>query len=115
MLAMHSMNGAFHVLLARIDAVFRVTHPVVFPVRFSPAAGNVALTAALLGVGMGLCAPRALALFSSWFSGAKPASAIFAPALHAYLVAWTLFHLLEFLVTAYWNPTHLQADCRCLC
>ncbi|WFD39592.1 protein-S-isoprenylcysteine O-methyltransferase [Malassezia japonica] len=47
---MHSMNGAFHILLARIDAVFRVTHPVVFPVRFSPAAGNVALTAALLGV-----------------------------------------------------------------
>jgi hypothetical protein len=37
---------------------------------------------------------------------------IFAPQLGLYLAFWGSFHLLEFLVTARWNPSRLMKDCE---
>lgn len=111
---MRTVTGHIHMLVARIDALLRVTDPVRIPVPLSGAVGGIALTSALLGVGLGLCAPRAVELGVDWFRQLPATTSIFlAPPFHFYLVAWTIFHLLEFLVTAYWNATHLQADCTC--
>ncbi|KAI3625382.1 hypothetical protein CBS9595_000743 [Malassezia furfur] len=91
--------------------MLRVAHPIRIPAEVAAPVGNVALTAAVLGVGLGLCAPQAIALLIDWARDTQGwTSLLTAPPLHFYLAAWTLFHLLEFLVTAYWNATHLQAD-----
>ncbi|WFD19381.1 protein-S-isoprenylcysteine O-methyltransferase [Malassezia caprae] len=85
---------------------FFAAHPVTFPRSLARHVGQVAWTACALGVLGGLCIPRALALV-------QPLPAVpglGAPPLHAYLVFWALFHMLEFVVTAYWNETHLQSD-----
>lgn len=34
------------------------------------------------------------------------------PQLHFYLLAWSLFHLLEFVITARWNNSRLYSDCE---
>ncbi|WFD22996.1 protein-S-isoprenylcysteine O-methyltransferase [Malassezia equina] len=85
---------------------FFAERPVTFPRSLAQPVGQVAWTACALGVLGGLCVPRALALL-----GLLPSlSWLGAPPLHAYLVFWALFHMLEFVVTAYWNETHLQSD-----
>lgn len=50
---------------------------------------------------------------SSTSAEAPPATQrIFAPQLGLYLAFWGSFHLLEFLVTARWNPSRLMKDCE---
>lgn len=83
--------------------------PVVVPETLAPVVGTVAVTAGCLGALAGVCLPRAIALVAEvplW-------SVLRAPPLHAYLLAWATFHMLEFVVTAFWNVTHLQSDCAC--
>ncbi|WFD05446.1 protein-S-isoprenylcysteine O-methyltransferase [Malassezia vespertilionis] len=87
----------------------------------------MALTAAILGVLLGLCLPGVCTLLSAagraaahlYTYGTPPtprapqsasARIVGAPQLHMYLAAWSVFHLLEFLVTAYWNAPHLRSD-----
>lgn len=80
--------------------------PVVVPETLAPVVGTVAVTAGCLGALAGVCLPRAIALVAEvplW-------SVLRAPPLHAYLLAWATFHMLEFVVTAFWNVTHLQSD-----
>ena len=72
-----------------------------------PAALQIVNTAFPLGVVFGLVLPRALSLltFSStdttWWT---------VPQLHLYLLSWVTFHMLEFSVTASFNPTRLYSD-----
>lgn len=96
-----------HVVVAMaLDDWFHA-RPVVVPETLAPVVGTVAVTAGCLGALAGVCLPRAIALVAEvplW-------SVLRAPPLHAYLLAWATFHMLEFVVTAFWNVTHLQSDC----
>ncbi|KAN0063286.1 farnesyl cysteine-carboxyl methyltransferase [Thecaphora frezii] len=96
----------------------------VVPAHLAPAALQICITAFPLGLLAGLVLPRALRfLLSDWFSvlplssfsssssataAAEPWYTL--PQLHIYLLAWSLFHLLEFVITAAYNPTRLYSD-----
>lgn len=88
------------------------------PAHFAP----LSLRLVLIGWALGMLAGLSLVLASPLFlpSKAAPTSGhsdwhwwriFLAPQLHLYLAAWSTFHLLEFVVTARWNPTRLMKDC----
>lgn len=103
------MAGHVREVWAKLGSPFRAENAAQVPVSLGASVGMIALTAAALGVVLGGCVPGAWALLAAWVPGGLEAPA-YAP-LAMYGVAWSVFHLLEFVVTAYWNPTHLQADC----
>lgn len=107
------------------------------PPFLATASLRIALTAFCLGTLAGLVLPRALLVLSasSWRSGVNESTARFLtwkvwqslnaatdknvvdqpwqrPQLHFYLLAWSLFHLLEFVITARYNQTRLYSDCE---
>lgn len=47
------------------------------------------------------------------FGGSIPINFSIPPLLGVYAAAWSLFHLLEFIVTATWNPSRTSVDCTC--
>jgi protein-S-isoprenylcysteine O-methyltransferase len=94
------------------------------PPHLGSASLRIALTAFCLGTVAGLVFPRALSILSttSWqryspdlnqtFSSKGEEAVWKRPQLHLYLLAWSLFHLLEFVITARWNNTRLFSDCK---
>ncbi|CDR88647.1 related to STE14-farnesyl cysteine carboxyl-methyltransferase [Sporisorium scitamineum] len=84
------------------------------PAAYAPAVLQIANTAFPLGVVFGLVLPRAISFFidtlnSTWTSW-QETSWWASPQLHLYLLAWVTFHMLEFSVTASYNPTRLFSD-----
>lgn len=91
------------------------------PPHLATASLRIALTAFFLGSVAGLVFPKAFSILSatSWrqtFATSKGEGEMAAPwqrpQLHLYLLAWSLFHLLEFVITARWNSTRLYSDCE---
>lgn len=92
------------------------------PPHLASPALRIAVTAASLGVLLGLVLPRAVGLVARLVTAMAETEELpsahksigdllLLPQLHLYLAAWALFHLLEFVITARWNPTRLYADC----
>lgn len=84
------------------------------PPAYAPAALQICITAFPLGVLSGLVLPSVVRSMytAAW---ADPTATTRTgwwtfPQLHMYLLAWSLFHLLEFTVTASYNPTRLFSD-----
>jgi hypothetical protein len=90
------------------------------PPHLATASLRIALTAFFLGSVTGLVLPKALSILSatSWHqsytisNGKERVAPWQRPQLHLYLLAWSLFHLLEFVITARWNNTRLFSDCK---
>ncbi|CBQ71790.1 related to STE14-farnesyl cysteine carboxyl-methyltransferase [Sporisorium reilianum SRZ2] len=87
----------------------------VIPAAYAPAALQIANTAFPLGILFGLFLPRTVSFLIDTLSNSTPASwqetSWWAfPQLHLYLLAWATFHMLEFSVTASYNPTRLFSD-----
>ncbi|PWZ00691.1 ICMT-domain-containing protein, partial [Testicularia cyperi] len=98
----------------------------VIPPAYAPAALQICITAFPLGVLFGLVLPRVFAFLvdgSLYTAVARLLMQTQAaqqqqlegswwcfPQLSIYLLAWSLFHLLEFTVTAAYNPTRLYSD-----
>lgn len=105
------------------------------PPYLATASLRIALTAFALGTLAGIALPRAIQIVSLdvWKSGDSASSSNIGglwqqaqgqttssevlaiwqrPQLHFYLLAWSLFHLLEFVITARWNNTRLYSDCK---
>ncbi|EST07549.1 Isoprenylcysteine carboxyl methyltransferase [Kalmanozyma brasiliensis GHG001] len=85
------------------------------PPAYAPAALQVAITAFPLGIVFGLVLPRAFSFLTSVLDSKSAASWQDTPwwafpQLHLYLLAWVTFHMLEFTVTASYNPTRLFSD-----
>lgn len=87
------------------------------PPYLSVAALRIAFTAYFLGLLAGLVLPRSLAALSHSYAstssdtnGISFASAVRSPRLHVYLLAWSTFHMLEFVITARYNATRLFSD-----
>ncbi|CAO1631341.1 unnamed protein product [Parajaminaea phylloscopi] len=97
------------------------------PAQFAPLANRLVLVGAALGALVGVSATLAVSLSLAsqhqWADTTLAAThtspapwrqrsraAFLAPQLHLYLAAWATFHLLEFTVTARWNPTRLMKD-----
>lgn len=78
------------------------------PPAYAPAALQICITAFPLGVLCGLVLPASV----RWLLAASTDTSAWwtFPQLHLYLLAWSLFHLLEFTVTASYNPTRLFSD-----
>ncbi|KAL4401011.1 farnesyl cysteine-carboxyl methyltransferase [Malassezia pachydermatis] len=91
-------------MVVQVQRWFFAASPARIPREVSPAVGGIALTAFALGTLAGFCVGQIGHGIPS-----MPSLPV-APALYTYLLAWSLFHLLEFVVTAYWNETHLQSD-----
>lgn len=86
------------------------------PAAYAPAALQIANTAFPLGVLFGLVLPRVISFFIDTLSSTSSSTSwqetswwAF-PQLHLYLLAWVTFHMLEFSVTASYNPTRLFSD-----
>ncbi|SNX83323.1 related to STE14 - farnesyl cysteine carboxyl-methyltransferase [Melanopsichium pennsylvanicum] len=96
-----------------------------FPPAYAQGVLQVSNTVFPLGILFGLCLPTTVSfLWNSLFL--NPSVAFFKlgnpsttdewkpwysmPQLHIYLLAWTVFHMLEFNVTASYNPTRLYSD-----
>ncbi|EPQ26560.1 uncharacterized protein PFL1_05882 [Pseudozyma flocculosa PF-1] len=101
----------------------KYTDQYVVPAHLAPAALQICITAFPLGLVAGLVLPRALGFLvdraTSLVSSNDSANAAQAttfgswytlPQLHLYLLAWCTFHLLEFVITAAYNPTRLFSD-----
>lgn len=88
----------------------------VIPAAYAPAALQVVNTAFPLGIIFGLVFPRTLCFLRDTLTGASLASSWTEtpwwawPQLHVYLFSWVIFHVLEFSVTASYNPTRLFSD-----
>lgn len=100
------------------------------PPHLANASLRIALTAFCLGSLAGIALPRAIALFTGVLSAFDDKTewshwkiwqtttqethiAIWQlPQLHFYLLAWSTFHLMEFIITARWNNTRLYSDCE---
>lgn len=96
------------------------------PPHLAPAALRVALTAFPLGFLAGHVVSLALQVFrpqviadsisKPWLVSAvaevQEVAPWWRPQLHLYLLAWSTFHLLEFVITARYNSTRLMADCE---
>lgn len=104
------------------------------PPNLATASLRIALTAFCLGGIAGLALPKALSIvyIGSWqrqdISNNLSSAGLKAwqaskqggwedapwqrPQLHFYLLAWSLFHLLEFVITARWNTSRLFSDCE---
>ncbi|TKY86731.1 hypothetical protein EX895_004371 [Sporisorium graminicola] len=86
------------------------------PAAYAPAALQIANTAFPLGVLFGLVLPRTVTFFidtltsTSNFTSWQETPWYAFPQLHLYLLAWVTFHMLEFSVTASYNPTRLFSD-----
>lgn len=83
------------------------------PAAYAPAALQVCITAFPLGVLFGLVLPRITTFIGQmFFEGThQEGLAWYAHAqLALYLGAWVVFHMLEFMVTASFNPTRLFSD-----
>lgn len=87
---------------------FYAKHPVVIPMHLAGSVGTIAITAFVLGTLVGGCLPGVLVLVRHLLEQSQYLAWL-AP-LQMYLLVWSCFHLLEFVVTAYWNPIHLQSD-----
>ena len=85
---------------------FFAAHPALIPRALAHPVGTIAATAFALGALAGVCAPGLWALVCGMLTYSPQRLA----PLQVYLFAWSCFHVLEFVVTAYWNPTHLQSD-----
>lgn len=119
------------ILVARADAHLRTQVPAPVPAPVAPAVGGIALTACALGVLIGVSLPwvvaplleyaqaaaRSVISLPAYVRAALPTGTVArvatAPPLHLYLIAWAVLHMLEFVVTAYYNGTRLFADCAC--
>ena len=88
---------------------FYAKHPVVIPTHLAGSVGTIAITAFVLGTLVGGCLPGVLVLVRHLLEQSEYLAWL-AP-LQRYLLVWSCFHFLEFVVTAYWNPIHLQSDC----
>lgn len=98
-------------LYARADCVLRTSSPYTFDAASARHVGAVAVTACALGVLIGLYAPAAAALLAQLARVPWTVPRVFVqPALGGYLVAWGTFHMLEFVITAYFNGTRLMSD-----
>lgn len=85
----------------------------VIPAAYAPASLQIAITAFPLGILFGLVLPRTLSFFLGKLgtSASSATTAWYAhPQLSIYLLAWSIFHMLEFTVTASYNPTRLFSD-----
>lgn len=102
------------------------------PPFLAPASLRIAITAFCLGTLAGLALPRAALLLStaswqrqegseSWLAwdvwqSMTGSGEVVRPwqrtQLHFYLLAWSVFHLLEFVITARYNRTRLYSDCE---
>lgn len=93
-------NGALH----RTDPAASHSPPSgdSIPAHFAALSLRLVLT----GAGLGLLIGASLVL-----AAASPSSVTFAPQFWVYLASWGLFHTMEFVVTARWNPTRLMKDC----
>lgn len=85
---------------------FFAAQPALIPRALAHPVGTIAATAFALGALAGVCAPGLWALVCGMLTYTPQRLA----PLQVYLFAWSCFHVLEFVVTAYWNPTHLQSD-----
>lgn len=104
------------------------------PPFLATASLRIALTAFCLGCLSGIALPRAISLLyaSTWQKSSAapllawrvwraaagegevpPLQVWQRPQLHFYLLAWSIFHLFEFVITARWNKTRLYSDCEC--
>lgn len=94
------------------------------PTHLSAAALRISLTAFCLGTMAGFALPRAASAVQQMMTysilcllrpsdsqGADRLASWLRPQLHLYLLAWALFHMLEFVITARWNATRLYSDC----
>ncbi len=84
------------------------------PAAYAPAALQVCITAFPLGVLFGLVLPRITTLvWQTMSKGTMDGEGLAwyaQPQLALYLGAWVVFHMLEFMVTASFNPTRLFSD-----
>lgn len=92
--------------LERIRSALQPGSTEVIPSALSHAAFRVALTAFVLGCLVGV------AIFGVVYSSQSTTDNLAKKQLFIYLAAWAFFHLLEFLITALYNPTRLFADCK---
>ena len=97
----------------------KYTEQYMIPTYLAPAGLQICITAFPLGLLAGLVLPGAVRflLFDSYKliglgdSADSPATPWYLmPQLHIYLFAWCTFHLLEFTITAAYNPTRLYSD-----
>lgn len=89
------------------------------PAHFAPLSLRLVLIGWSLGLLAGISLTLASPLLLPWATTASSNlndwswwHVLIAPQLHLYLAAWATFHLLEFVVTARWNPTRLMQDCE---
>ncbi|PWN28485.1 ICMT-domain-containing protein [Jaminaea rosea] len=87
------------------------------PAHFAPLSLRLVLIGWSLGLLAGISLTLASPLLLPWATTASSNlndwswwHVLIAPQLHLYLAAWATFHLLEFVVTARWNPTRLMQD-----
>jgi protein-S-isoprenylcysteine O-methyltransferase len=122
-------NGTSLSLIQRVKSAFAPGSTTSIPSYLANASLRIALTAFCLGTLTGIVLPRAVQILnvSSWYHQSKESSWLAWKAnasslveqpwqrsqLHFYLLAWSLFHLLEFVITARYNQTRLYSDCEC--
>ncbi|WFD33676.1 protein-S-isoprenylcysteine O-methyltransferase [Malassezia cuniculi] len=82
-------------------------NPTLIPAEVAVPVGNAAVVACVLGVLMGGCLTLNGASLAAWLDGAKLSLAV---PLQTYFVFVCLFHMLEFYITAHYNPTRLYDD-----
>ena len=78
---------------------FFAAHPALIPRALAHPVGTIAATAFALGALAGVCAPGLWALVRGMLTYTPQRLA----PLQVYLFAWSCFHVLEFVVTAYWS------------
>ena len=81
-------------------------HPARIPAPIAPAIGNAMVVACVLGAIIGACGTGIAAALARG-GGALGGGTL---ALHTYAVAVCVFHILEFYITAHYNPTRLYDD-----
>ncbi|SOV04322.1 uncharacterized protein UDID_02341 [Ustilago sp. UG-2017a] len=93
---------------------YTIQYPI--PPAYAPAALQICITTFPLGILFGLVLPRILTLLLSTLTNpCSPAHSASQPfythaQLSLYLASWVVFHILEFTVTASYNPTRLFSD-----
>lgn len=87
---------------------FYAQRPAAIPKGLAHPVGTVAVTAFVLGALAGVCAMGVWSLVRG-IVHRQASTSLIAP-MQTYVVAWSCFHVLEFVVTAYWNATHLLSD-----
>lgn len=87
-------------------------NPTLIPAPVAPAVGSAAAVACILGIVIGGCSALGASSIVGWLFSGAPVTAFFP--LQAYLTAVGLFHMLEFFITAHYNPSRLYDDCASL-